>query len=321
MIRLGLIGCGEHSEIGHAVPLARYKAEHPAEVELAAVCDFRAERAHLFCRKYGFNGAYNDLEKMLAEQELDICVAVVPVKSISQVGIQLLERGMPCGIEKPLGASIGEVKALLEAARKTGTRHMVSVNRRFMPFLNRAMEWAKNAGELRYVRCIMSRHGRSEPEFLWETAVHAVDALRHIGGQIRRSDMRVMKNANRSAEWYALDLEFVSGLLGRIDVLPTAGLLEETYELIGEGFRAIVTSPFGPERGWRGFRENRIVVEESAKGIPEEIINGFYHEAAALLRAMVCGEPLHPSIEDVYPSVELCMALANAAGKIATAAL
>jgi predicted dehydrogenase len=63
------------------------------------------------------------------------------------------------------------------------------------------------------------------------------------------------------------------------------------------------------------------VAEESAKGIPEEIINGFYDEAAALLRAISRGEPLRPSIEDVYPSVELCMALANAAGKIATVAL
>jgi len=27
-IRLGLIGCGEHSEIGHAIPLAPYAATH-----------------------------------------------------------------------------------------------------------------------------------------------------------------------------------------------------------------------------------------------------------------------------------------------------
>ncbi len=57
MIRLGLIGCGEHSESGHATPLARYKAAHSAEIELTAVCDLKLERAQSFCRKYGFMNA------------------------------------------------------------------------------------------------------------------------------------------------------------------------------------------------------------------------------------------------------------------------
>ncbi len=65
MIRLGLIGCGEHSEIGHAVPLARYKAEHPGEIELTAACDLRLERAQLFSSRYGFLHAYGDMKEML----------------------------------------------------------------------------------------------------------------------------------------------------------------------------------------------------------------------------------------------------------------
>jgi len=36
VIHLGLIGCGAHSESGHAIPLARYKAAHGDEIELAA---------------------------------------------------------------------------------------------------------------------------------------------------------------------------------------------------------------------------------------------------------------------------------------------
>jgi predicted dehydrogenase len=109
MIRLGLIGCGEHSEIGHAVPLARYQAEHPGEIELTAVCDLRLERAQLFSTRYGFQHAYGDSNEMLGRGELDACIAVVPVEKIPQVGIQLLERGMPCVVEKPLGASLAEV--------------------------------------------------------------------------------------------------------------------------------------------------------------------------------------------------------------------
>ena len=99
MIRLGLIGCGEHSESGHAIPLARYKKEHPGAIELNAVCDVRLERAELFCSKFGFLKPYTDLDGMLAQEELDGCIAVVPVALIPQVGTHLLRRGVPCVLE------------------------------------------------------------------------------------------------------------------------------------------------------------------------------------------------------------------------------
>ncbi|HST12296.1 MAG TPA: Gfo/Idh/MocA family oxidoreductase [Terriglobales bacterium] len=314
MIRLGLIGCGEHSEGGHAVPLARYKAEHPSEIELAATCDPRLERAQFFCANYGFQIAYSDMNEMLARHQLDACIAVVPVEKIPQVGIQLLERRMPCSVEKPLGASLSDVQGLYDSARATGTPNMVSVNRRFMPFLNRALDWVRQAGSLRYVRCTFSRHARSEPEFLWGTAVHAVDALRHTAGEIADASIRTLKPEAGTADWYAIDLDFVSGVSGHIDVLPTSGLREETYELIGEGFRAVVTCPFGPRRGLRCYRENQVVLEEyESEQTSEDVVNGFYDEAVAFIRALTLKQNLRPSIEDVFPSVQLCLSLAKTA--------
>ena len=311
-IRLGLIGCGEHSEQGHAAPLARYKAAHPGEIELSAACDLKRERAEYFCRAYGFQKAHSSVDEMLERETLDASIAVVPVEMISELGIKLLGVGMPCVVEKPLGGSLEEVKALRAAARATGTSNMVSVNRRFMPFLNRAIAWARQSGSLRYVRCTFTRHARQEPEFLCQTAVHAVDALRHIAGNVASADIRTMKSARALAEWYAIDLWFENGVCGRLDVLPTAGMLEETYELIGEGFRAIVTCPFGPQRGWRGFRENRLVVEETASEMmPEDVVNGCYDEAAEFIRALGRQERPRPRIEDVFPSVELCLSMAQ----------
>jgi myo-inositol 2-dehydrogenase / D-chiro-inositol 1-dehydrogenase len=311
MIRLGLIGCGEHSEIGHAVPLARYKAEHPGEIELTAVCDLRLERAQLFRSRYGFQHAYGNLNEMLDRNDLDACIAVVPVERIPQVGIQLLERRMPCVVEKPLGASLADVEMLRTAARKTGTPNMVSVNRRFMPFLNHALEWSREQGQLRYVRCTFTRHARSEPEFLWGTAVHAMDTMRYIAGEIENASIGTMKPVDGAADWYAIDLEFEGGTLGRIDVLPTCGVRDESYEMFGEGFRAVVTCPFGPQRGFRCFRENRVVLEDQeSPSMPEDVINGFYDEAANLIHALKEKQELRPSIEDVFPSVQLCLNLA-----------
>jgi predicted dehydrogenase len=312
MIRLGLIGCGEHSASGHAIPLARYQAAHPGEIELTAACDLNLERAQLFCRQYGFIHAYRDVDEMLAQSKLDGCIAVMPVQKISELGIKLLGLGIPCVVEKPLGASLAEAKALLDAARATRTMNMVSVNRRFMPFLNRALEWVRNAGSLRYARCTLTRHARREPEFLWATAVHAVDALRHIAGEVADANICMLGRTGGSTEWYAINLSFENGVSGRLDVLPTAGMLEETYEVIGEGFRASVTCPFGPERGLRCFRENRLVLLEAAsENMPEDVLNGCYDEAAEFIRALTVKRVARPSIEEVFPSVELCLTMAK----------
>lgn len=311
MVRIGLIGCGEHSEVGHAIPLARYSAAHPGEVELTAVCDLKLDRAELFQKKYGFKNTYSGMDEMLSRHRLDACIAVVPVEKISQMGIKLLELGIPCVVEKPLGTSLAEATALLEAAAKTGTQNMVSVNRRFMPALNRAVEWTRDLGELRYVRCTMSRHARTEPEFLWGTAVHAVDTLRFIAGNVAQAKIRELNRSSSEVSWYGVDLEFENGVHGRIDVVPTAGMVEETYELFGHYYRVIVRAPFGTERGFRCYRENRLVLHEISEGTPEDVLSGFYDEAAGLIAALSQNKPLHPTIADVYPSVELCHEMAR----------
>lgn len=313
MIRLGLIGCGAHSECGHAIPLARYKAAHPDEIQLAAVCDLRIERARDFGKKYGFLAAYRNVDEMLSQEKLNGCIAVVPPENISELGFKLLNLGIPCVVEKPLGASLAEAQALRDAAVATKTPNMVSVNRRFMPLLNRAIEWTSNAGRLRYVHCTLARHVRQEPEFLWATAVHAVDTLRYIAGQVIAFDLRTLKATPGATAWYTLDLQFENGISGRVDVLPSAGMVDETYDLFGDGFRASVTCPFGPQLGWRCFREGRLVEDENVSAeTPEDVVNGCYDEAAAFIRALRGGAP-KPSIAEIFPSVELCFAMARTA--------
>jgi myo-inositol 2-dehydrogenase / D-chiro-inositol 1-dehydrogenase len=313
MIRLGLIGCGAHSESGHAIPLAGYRATHPDEILLAAVCDLQIERALGFGRKYGFLAAYRNVDDMLRHENLDGCIAVVPPENISELGIKLLNLGIPCVVEKPLGASLAEARALRDSAAATNTSNMVSVNRRFMPALNRAIEWTRHVGRLGYVHCTLARHARQEPEFLWATAVHAVDTMRYIAGQVVAFDLRTLKRPAGATAWYGLDLQFENGISGRVDVLPTAGMVEETYDLFGDGFRASVTCPFGPQRGWSCFRDGRLIQAEVVPAeTPDDFVDGCYDEAAAFIEALSGGTP-KPSIAEVFPSVELCFAIARTA--------
>jgi predicted dehydrogenase len=311
-LRLALVGCGEHSELSHAAPLRRYADGHPGEIELAAACDLDLSRAERFCREYGFARPYATLDELLASEWLDGCVTVMPVARIAEVAAAVLERGLPCVIEKPLGTSLEEVERLAEVARRTGTPHMVSVNRRFMPYLNRAALWARENGGLQYVRATMVRHRRDEPDFIWETALHALDALRHLADEVKEYRATLHRPQGVSANWYTVALDFEGGARGQLEVLPTAGIIEESYELFGEGFRARVVAGSGPQRSLHCWRGGRLEVEEFAdEATPEDLRSGAFEEVLEFVGALREGRRPAPTVEDVLPSSRVCFRIAE----------
>ena len=313
MIRMALAGCGEHSRTSHATPLARYASEHPGAIELVAACDLNADKAAEFCRSFGFLKPYTDFDQMLAQEKPDACICIMPIEQIVEKGVDLLERQIPCVIEKPLGASLLDAEKLNRVARETQTPHMVSVNRRFMPYLNQARSWLKDLGPLRYARAVQVRHARSEDDFIWSTAIHVLDALRYVAGEIDNYDVEVIHQEG-AAVWYDISLGFADGATGRIEILPTAGMVEESYEFFGENFRARVSAGAGTQRTLECWHENRLVVEATAsEDEPEDLRNGAYREVEEFVRALRTGSRPHPEIQEILPSARICFGIADAA--------
>ena len=312
MIRIALAGCGEHSRASHAAPLARFAATHPNEIKLVAACDLDRERAAEFCRSFGFAQSYADLDRMLEVEQPDACVCVMPMDKIGEVGIKLLERRIPCVIEKPLGTSLAAIERLARVARETQTPHMVSVNRRFMPYLNQARLWMQQLGPLRYVRASQVRHQRSEPDFIWSTAIHAIDGMRHLAGDVEEFDVTVSRAAVTDATWYVISLRFESGTTGQVEILPTAGMVEESYELFGENCRARVTAGSGTQRSLECWADGeRVIVSHATEEEPEDLRNGSYQEVEEFVRALQIGSRPQPCIDDILPSARISFAIAE----------
>lgn len=312
MIRIAIAGCGEHSRSSHAAPLARYAAAHPNEIELVAACDLDLDRAVEFCRSFGFVRPYQNLDEMLRTEKPDACVSVMPMEKIGEVGIKLLERRIPCVIEKPLGTSLSEIERLGQVARATETPHMVSVNRRFMPFLNQARSWMHDRGPLRYVRASQVRHQRAEADFIWSTAIHVLDALRYIAGEVETFSVTLPKTGNNATPWYVMALGFESGATGQVEVLPTGGMVEESYEFFAEGCRARVTAGAGPQRSIQCWENGELVIESyAAEDQPEDLRNGAYQEVQEFVRALQTGARPRPCIEDILPSARISFAIAD----------
>ena len=312
MLRLALVGCGEHSRSSHAAPLARYAAQRPGHIELTAACDLNQDRAEEYCRTFGFARAYSDLGNMLDQEQLDGCVTVMPMDLIVPTAIRLMKLGLPCVIEKPLGTSLSEAELLLRSARETQTPHMVSVNRRFMPYLNRARSWANSIGTPQYVRATQVRDARAEDDFIWATAIHALDAVRYIAGEVTEFNVEVQTSDRLSAKWFVITLGFENGTNARVEVLPTAGMVEESYELFGEGYRARVTAGSGPQRSLECWRSGKLDIDDRAsESEPEDLRNGSYQEVEEFVGALRNSRRPQPEVADIFPSARICFTIAD----------
>ena len=182
--------------------------------------------------------------------------------------------------------------------------------------LNRAKAWAQENGPLQYLRATQVRHSRAEPDFIWSTAIHVLDALRHVAGEVKDFQTEVYRSEGASAVWYVITLRFESKVWGRIEVLPTAGMVEESYDLFGEGFRARVVAGSGVQRSLQCWQDGQLNVEEhSSESESEDLRNGAYQEVVEFVRALKTGEPAWPTVEDILPSARICFAIAESVSR------
>ena len=304
MLKIVVIGAGEYSQGYHLPSLAHYVSQYPGEVQLAALCDLRRAHAERMARQYGFARVYTNLEDMLDQETPDGCIAVTPVAITAQIASYVIRAGVSLLMEKPPGATVNEAQEIVTLAEKTGTRVMVSMNRRFDPALCAMCEW-KGDRPFEYLRGTIIRHNRIEPKFMQETAIHLLDAIRKIGGNVENYSVAVRHVGD--VWWYIVKLVFEIGALGVLEVLQNSGSTAEFYELFGLNYVALARVGRYDSGEVMCWEDGRVVFEdEPAQGMPEYIRNGTYGETVEFISAIKETRAPHPSPAEVLQSVELC---------------
>lgn len=312
MLKIVLLGTGEHSQGYHLPSLSHYAGRHPGDIQLAALCDLRRDRAEAAAGRYGFARVYTDLQEMLDRETPDGCVAVTPVESTSAIACQVIRSGVPLLMEKPPGATVEEAREIVHLAEQTGGRVMVSLNRRFDPALGAMCAW-KGDRPVEYLRATILRHNRIEPKFMPESAIHPLDAMRKIGGNVKGYSVSARRVGG--ARWYIVELAFESGALGVLEVLANCGSTAESYELFGRDYRALARVGRYDRGSFTCWEGNRMLIEdEPARGEPEFVRNGTYGETVEFLSALQENRPPHPSPAEVLQSVELSHSIWREAG-------
>lgn len=316
-MRIALVGPGWFAKEAHGPALARYAEEHPGEIELAAVCSRSVERARAFADTFGFSNAYGNFEEMLDSETLDACWVVTAAVATRDVAGQLMERRIPILLEKPPGANLVEARELAEISRQTGTPNMVAFNRRWAPATRGAIEWIADMKKVEYVYARMLRSNRMDEHFAFETGIHLLDCVRFFadtvcGGIVSARTQR--RQTAAGAMNFHVDCEFSSGARGRCDIIPTAGVLEESYALFGANSGTIVNLPYGAESGDVPGRTELWVDGERARSkqwpaAPHYLAWGIYNEDVEFISALKEGRKPSPSVEESVDSVALAEAV------------
>lgn len=149
--RLGLIGTGfiadVHQQVLRAIP----------GVEVVAVCDVDRARAEQFAVRLGGVDAFDSVDVMLAQAQLDAVHVMVPPALHDEVARQCLAAGVHVLVEKPLVLEASALAPLEQAAGAVGRVLAVNHNQTFHPAVRRLLDHV-SAGRLGVLEHLTLQH-------------------------------------------------------------------------------------------------------------------------------------------------------------------
>jgi len=229
--RIALVGCGNLSSRAYLPTLRR--AHRAGRCRFVALCDTDARLLADRAREFGVKRTYPDVEALLDAETLDGIFLVLPVSVTPTVAALTLRAGVPTYLEKPPGRTAAECRSLIRIAAKDEVPNQVAFNRRYAPPLALLRERMQRYGGIHSASAVMFRHRRLEPSFIVSTAIHTLDALRFLAGDIKHATARRTRLPDADADSFIIDIDYASGGFGTQEILPDTGVQIERYVVHG----------------------------------------------------------------------------------------
>lgn len=235
-LRAGVVGLGMMGR-NHV----RVWDEAVSGVELVAVADpdrGAVERATAGRRARGFE----DIERMLAEEELDLVSVVAPTSLHLPATLAALRAGAHVLVEKPIAATRDEALEMMAAAESTGRMLTVGHIERFNPAI-RELRRRLEAGELGRIFQVKATRLGPFPARIRDVGVvvdlapHDLDVMRYLVGA---EPIRLYAETERRIHTEHEDLfngiiKFSNGVVGILDINWLTPTKRRSLTVTGEG--------------------------------------------------------------------------------------
>jgi predicted dehydrogenase len=196
---IGIIGCGEIANTYHLPALARLP-----RVRLVAVASASGHSARRTAETFGVPAWYADdgdkyagARQLLADPAIEAVLILTPQFTRLDLIQAAAQAGKPMLVQKPLGRSVVESQAILEAVHQSGVLLVPSFMHRFLPEVLKARELLKQ-GLLGPIRMVRIRNSTPGPDWnAWfyqkelvgggvaiDMGAHGIDLVRWLVGEI-----------------------------------------------------------------------------------------------------------------------------------------
>jgi predicted dehydrogenase len=172
-----------------------------AQPALKVVCGRDEAAVAEFAQRWGWENSTADWRAAIARPDVDLVDISTPGYTHRDIAVAAAEAGKHVFCEKPLAFTVTDAKAMLEAVRKAGVKHMVNFNYRRCPAvaLAKQMIEAGEIGEIRHARFTYLQDWLVDPQFPmnWrlrkdaagsgahgDLGAHAIDLARFLVGEI-----------------------------------------------------------------------------------------------------------------------------------------
>jgi virulence factor len=307
-VRLALIGAGGMANGVHYPSLKEMK-----DVEMAAICDVVEDKLHATADKFEIEGRYTDYKKMIEETAPDAVYVLMPPHHLFDIVIHVVSQKLHCYIEKPPGVMSEQTRQMAHAAEANGVIGMVAFNRRYIPLMRQCKEKVLASGDMNQVVSTFYKQHDGGPyyggaiDILSCDAVHAVDTLRFMGGDVVDCASAVRSLGKQMAmSWTAL-VEFENGGVGVLLTNWQTGGRVHQFEMHAHGASAFVD----PDDKAVLHLNNQLNAEvitavEAAGGREEKYYNyGFFGENRHFVDCVKSGKQPETSFADAAKTMEL----------------
>ncbi len=311
-VNIALIGAGGMANGVHYPSLSECE-----DVRLVGLCDLVESKLHATAEKFMIEHTFTDYRKMLEKTSPDAVYILMPPQHLFPLVIHCLTQNLHVFIEKPPGITLHQTKEMALAAEKHGCKTMVGFNRRFIPLMQETKQFVEENGPI--IQCMSTFH-KNAPNALYYDgvidvltcdAIHAVDALRWLGGgevQAVASDINSFYS-DRENSFNAI-VKFTSGASGYLSTNWAVGGRVHTFEMHAQGISAYIN----PDSGGTATIHSpqgitNISTEEAADSDTTHRTYGFYGETRHFVDCIQQNQQPSTCFEDAIKTMELVQAI------------
>jgi len=166
-IRIGVIGYGQmgriHSYAYRSIPF--YYDGAPCKITLKGICDVSEPLAKKGKEQGGFEFYCTDFRDLVTRNDIDVIDVCTPNKEHFAAVTAALENGKHVYCEKPLAFDLEEAKKIVEIADRSGCKHQITSEYRFIPAVMKARELIKEdfVGNVFHFRGVYLHSGYIDP--------------------------------------------------------------------------------------------------------------------------------------------------------------